>query len=395
MTSRKTLLILIEPPLPFGNAASRWFHVLVQGFKKRNIPFDVLVACGVTSDLQKAQVVFKDWPNVHLFPFKKSTGILAQLKTLFFPHSYSFNDDFIKCLNQLDPNSYDLIHVEQTWAGWTTWAWPNKTLINVHFLQAIDLQFVKPETWKQKLMFWSWFKGEKNILSHYPHVRTCSPRLQKAIAEWGSKKTLESVPFGIDLSLYPFIPQSQRQNRQPIITVIGNMSWSPSLSAARRLVSELWPSIHQQMPEARLRIVGWSARQNLKEYLQLSNVEIIENVPDIQPYFAEASAIVYAPGRGSGMKIKIQEALAFGVPVVTTSEGAEGLPAEDMVHMALSETNEGLIQKTLQVLKDENLQERLRVQGRRMLEEVCGAEVTFNQIMALHEKIILQNSSAQ
>lgn len=387
----KILVILIEPPLPFGNAGSRWFHVLVQGLKSRGYPFDVVVASGVDADVQKAKKVFKDWPNFYIFPFDKPKGVFSKFKTFFFPHRFAFSKEFAECLTKLNPDSYDLIHVEQTWAGWMTWAWPQKTLINVHYLQAIDLEFVQPENWKQKLMFYSWFKAEKKILMHYPHIRTCSPRLRDAIVEWGDKKHLQSIPFGIDLSLYPFIPLEKRQTAQPIVTIIGNMNWYPSLSAARRLIAELWPEIKKQVPQARVRIVGWSARKNLQEYLNQQDVEILEDVPEIQPYFEQASVIVYAPGRGSGMKIKIQEALAFGIPVVTTSEGAEGLMAHDMIDMCISDDNAGLIAKTVAVLKDIELQERLRLQGRKMLEACCGPDVTFQQIEALHHKIIASN----
>ena len=385
----RALIILIEPPLPFGNAASRWFHVLVQGFKARGYDFDVLVTSGNEKDLDKARVVFKDWRNMHFFAFEKPKGFLSKIKTILYPQKFSLSAEFLKKLESLNPDSYDIIHVEQTWAGWGTWAWPHKTLINVHFLLAIDLELEKPKELKYKLMFQRWFAAEKKILDHYPHIRTCSPRLKEHIQSWGiPKKHLESIPFGIDLSLYPFISASQRQTQEPIITVIGNMQWSPSLSAAKRLAGELWPEILRQIPNARLRIVGWAAREHLKDFLDQPQIEILENVPEIQPYFEQASVLVYAPGRGSGMKIKIQEALAFGVPVVTNSEGVEGLNVKDMVHVALGETNEELIAKTVQILKDPSLQESLRVHGRKMLEEQCGPEVTLSQIEKLHRRII-------
>lgn len=382
------MLILIEPPLPFGNAASRWFHVLVQGLKSRGYPMDVLVASGNPVDFKKARDVFANWKNMHIFPFASPRGPLSKIQTLLKPHNYSFNSQFRSRLKELNPDSYDIIHVEQTWGGWMAWPWPHKTLINVHFLQAIDLENVTPRHFRDRLLFNSWFRAEKKILEHFPFVRTCTPRLREAIAAWGPKKILASVPFGIDSSLYRFIPTEERQNREPIVTLIGNMAWSPSLSAARRLMEQLWPSISQKVPGARLRIVGWSARTQLAQYLDQPGIEIIENVPDIEKYFAEASLLIYAPGRGSGMKIKIQEALAFGVPVVTTSEGAEGLPAQDMIHMGLCDEDAGLIDRSVKILSDFSLQESLRKQGRRLVEEVCGKDTTVEQIEELYSQML-------
>jgi glycosyltransferase involved in cell wall biosynthesis len=301
-----------------------------------------------------------------------------------------FSEEFFQQLEKLDPSSYDILHIEQTWAGWMGFKYASKALINVHHLQSIDLEYVKPKTYKERLLYKSWFMAEKRILTRYPYVRICSPRLHNWIQPWGIKKIIETVPVSLDLALYPFIPSEKRQNDQPIVTVIGNMTWYPSISAGERLLKNLWSDILKQVPNARLRIVGWSARQTFKDFLHLDNIEILENVPDIQPYFEEASVMVYAPARGSGMKIKILESLAFGIPVVTTSEGAEGLPAQDMVHMGLCEDDAGLIERTVKILKDRSLQERLRTNGRALVAEHCGEDKTVSEIEQIYQKMLQQ-----
>ncbi|MCC6137745.1 MAG: glycosyltransferase family 4 protein [Bdellovibrionaceae bacterium] len=384
----KILLILVEPPLPFGNAASRWFHVLLKGLIKRGHNVDVLVASGVANDIAKAQKIFKDDKKFFMFPFGKTSSILGKLQTLFYPHLYMFSEEFKQKMSELNPDLYDIIHIEQTWAGWVGIPFRNKCLINVHHLQMIDLEFVSPPSFKQRILYQTWFWAEKRILSHFPYVRVCSPRLTSYIQKWGEKKLIENVPVALDFSLYPYIPENKRQQHTPIITVIGNMTWYPSISAALRLLNELWPSIKEQVPNAKLRVVGWSARSALKDYLHLPDLEVFENVPDIQPYFEEASVMVYTPSRGSGMKIKILESLAFGIPVVTTSEGSEGLPAEDMVHMGICEDNAGLIERTVQILKNPNLQESLRKNGRELATQHCGEETTVTQIEDIYKKML-------
>lgn len=388
----RILLILIEPPLPFGNAGSRWFHVLVRELQRRGHHLDILVASGVDSDIEKARTVFADWTNLHVFPFAKPQGLFSKIKTLLYPQRFSFNSDFQDKLKNLNPDSYDILHVEQTWGAWMSLPWARKTLVNVHFLQAIDLEIMTPRNIKEFLMFRSWFWAEKKLLQAHPHVRTCSPRLKQHIAGWGGHQTLESVPFGLDLSLYTFIRDEDRLQSNPVVTLIGNMTWSPSLSAARRLMRDLWPHIKQRVPSARLRIVGWGARTQLAEFLNAPGIEIVENVPDIKPYFQQASVLVYAPSRGSGMKIKVMESLAFGVPVVTTSEGVEGLDAVDMKHLGICDEDQGLIDRTVHILSDTELQNSLRREGRQLLETQCSPEVTVDGIERLYAKIRTSNS---
>lgn len=349
---------------------------------------DVLIVSGVESDIEKTKKVFADRKNFFIFPFGKNRTFFDKIRTLLFPHRSIFTKDFYQKLNELDPNRYDIVHIEQTWAGWMGLPYAHKALMNVHFLQSIDLQYAQPKTFKEWLLYKSWFATEKKILRRYPYVRTCSPRLEEAVRPLGPKKLLATVPFSLDLKLYPFIPSNKRQKARPLITLIGGMTWYPSISAAERLLKNLWPEITKQVPDAQLRIVGWSARKALKDYLSLPNVEILENVSDIQPFFEEASVMVYAPARGSGMKMKILESLAFGIPVVTTSEGAEGIPAKDMVHMGLCEDDAGLIERTVRILNNPDLQEKLRTQGRELLASHCGEDTTVEQIEQIYDKML-------
>src|SRR5439155_3194134 len=116
----------------------------------------------------------------------------------------------------------------------------------------------------------------------------------------------------------------------------------------------------------KVQIVGWSARKALAEFLDRPDVTIEENVPDIRPYFERSAILLYAPSRGSGMKIKILEAMAFGVPVVTTSEGVEGIPAIDGVHAGICEDDDGLIERAVKLLGDVPAQNHQRRAAREL-----------------------------
>jgi glycosyltransferase involved in cell wall biosynthesis len=149
----------------------------------------------------------------------------------------------------------------------------------------------------------------------------------------------------------------------------------------------LWPEIRRRVPEARVQVVGWNARQALREFLDQPGVAIAENVPDARPYFERTGVLLYAPRRGSGMKIKVLEALALGVPVVTTSEGVEGLPAQDAVHAGVCEDDAGLIERTVRLLKDQEMQNRQRAAGRLLLEEHCGTRPTLDAVEAVYARM--------
>jgi glycosyltransferase involved in cell wall biosynthesis len=171
------------------------------------------------------------------------------------------------------------------------------------------------------------------------------------------------------------------------------MYWYPSYSAAVRLLTRLLPILRGHLPEIRVLIVGWQARTALRPFLQLPGVEILENVSDTRPFFENSSLLLYAPERGSGMKVKVLEAFAYGVPVVTTTEGIEGIPAIDGIHVGLCDTDAGLVERTLDLLKDPARQERQRQAARALVEEHCHPRAVLDGVERCYEDILNRHRS--
>ena len=224
------------------------------------------------------------------------------------------------------------------------------------------------------------------LLRAYPAITTLSDRLKQGIQTVNPRADVTVIPLGIDPDLYEYIPDTAR-SEHAVVSLIGSMNWYPSQSAAVRLLTRLWPAIHAQMPHARLQVIGWGALTALRDYLDTPGVQIEENVPETRSYFERSSVLLYAPERGSGMKVKVLEALAYGVPVVTTTEGVEGLDAVDGVHAGISDDDQGLIDKTVALLKDTAAQHRQRAAGRALLETQCGPGQTVDQVERLYERL--------
>jgi glycosyltransferase involved in cell wall biosynthesis len=195
------------------------------------------------------------------------------------------------------------------------------------------------------------------------------------------------VPLGVDPQQYDFVPDERRAN-DTVVSVIGTMDWYPTRSAAERLLTRLWPEIKRRVPSARAQIVGWNARSALAKFAGMPDVTIEENVPDIRPCFEQTSVLLYAPIRGSGMKIKILEAMGFGTPIVTTGEGVEGLPAEDGVHVGLCEDDAGLIERTVALLNNRQKQNEQRRAARALLESHCNPDATVAAIERIYERML-------
>jgi glycosyltransferase involved in cell wall biosynthesis len=375
----RIVLVMIEPPLPFGNAAARWYYVLLKGLVERGHRVTTFAVCSKPKEIDEARVLFPapDY-DLNLYPFPVKKGIRAKLETLRRPYSYMFSPELKADLARRLTEPFDVLHLQELSAGWVGRNHADRALLNIHFLYSIDLE-------EADLGRWGWIqkrlmrRAEGILLRSYPRVICLSDRLAAAVRAISPRSETTVIPLGLEPDNYSYIPDDRRPH-EPVIALIGSMNWYPSRSAAVRLLTGIWPRIRARLPDARVEIVGWGARSSLREYLDLPGVTIEENVPDARPYFERAGVMVYAPGRGSGMKVKVLEAFALGLPVVTTGEGVEGIPAVDGVHAGVCEDDAGLAERAVRLLTDRERANRQRAAARTLLEQHCGPKPTLDAV---------------
>ena len=394
MKSLRILIVMIEPPLPFGHASARWFYVLLKGLVERGHRVTAFATCSKVEEMVKAHDLFPPPTyDLRLYAHPERGGIVRKWKTLRCPYSYMFSSELRSDLTAEAYRGFDVLHLESIWSGWLGKNFnSSKVVLNFHSLYDID-QLNQPtrglSDWLHRSLR---RKAEHHLLRSYPTLLTLTPRLKDGVRAIAPKPTVHVVPLGLDLTLYPFI-SAERRSSEAVISIIGSMSWYPSRSAAVRLLTKLWPTIKERVPTAKVQIVGWNARHALSDCLAQPDVEVIEDVPDMRPYFEQAGVLLYAPRQGSGMKVKILEAFAYGVPVVTTSEGIEGLPAEDGVHASVCDDDAGLIQRTVALLGDRAQQEQQRRAARELLETHCSTKATLDGVERCYADLLTRREN--
>jgi glycosyltransferase involved in cell wall biosynthesis len=388
MKPLRVLLVMFAPPLPFGNAAARWYYVLLKGLVERGHQVTAFAPCSTSADIAKAQALFPT-PKYDLrcYPFPERQGLKAKIETIQRPYSYVFSRELRQDLAAELAKPYDVLHLEELWSGWLGLQHQERAVVNVLYLFSLDRVFQFPNTLENRFRRWMSYSAEKKLLKAFPRIITLSDRLRNCISQINPKACIHTVPLGIDLSLYPFANQKQ-MNEHPVVGLIGAFNWAPSYSAAERLLTRLWPEIKRRVPNARLQIVGRSAKDALASFTHLPDLEIHQDVPDTFPYFTNMDVMLYAPVAGSGMKVKVMEAFALGTLVVTTPEGVEGIPAQDGVHAGICEDDLGLIERTVELLNSPSLQQVQRVKARHLLESYCSPQVTLEQIERVYNAIL-------
>jgi glycosyltransferase involved in cell wall biosynthesis len=360
--------VLSGLPHPDTDVTGRWSYSLLKGLSERKFSVRCL-AVSTRPELNADTAALLKHHNVDasfFAPTRSSSWVQRKLSTVREPYSYLLPDELRRAVDVEAQRGYDVLHLEPLWTGYLAGG-RGRTLTSVLNMHSVDLENV----WQFSPRFlWSKYAlrhAERRLLGSLTQVRTLTPRLEQAVRALNPSIAAHTVPLSIDAERYDF--QSADRHDAPVLGFVGTMNWSPGYLAARRLLTRIFPAVRARRSDARLLLAGWNAEESLREYARVPGVEIVSNVPDVRPYFERLQILTYPLPRGTGMMVKILEAFAYGIPVVTTSEGIEGIDAEDGVHALLADDDETIVENVLRLLDDVALRKRLRVNARRLLEE--------------------------
>jgi glycosyltransferase involved in cell wall biosynthesis len=158
-------------------------------------------------------------------------------------------------------------------------------------------------------------------------------------------------------------------NRSKKILFVGTMNYFPNIDGALFMAQSIMPHIWRLDPGIRLCIAGKDIPQQVIELSADPRIEIIRNPPDIRVVAADCSVSVVPLRLGGGTRIKILEAFALGLPVVSTAKGCEGLAVEDGLHLMIRDDPEAFAAAVTMAVNDHDLYESLRRNGRMLVEE--------------------------
>lgn len=140
---------------------------------------------------------------------------------------------------------------------------------------------------------------------------------------------------------------------------VGNLSFSANVDGLQWFMEEGWPEAVRAIPNLLLTVAGINPSPRVYALSQRQGVELHANVPSLQPFYAGCDAVIAPILFGSGTRIKILEAMAYGRPVVSTSMGAEGLGLVDRRHCLLADTPGDFVRSIVELANDTTLRETL------------------------------------
>lgn len=163
------------------------------------------------------------------------------------------------------------------------------------------------------------------------------------------------------------LPFKEREH----LLFVGNFRHRPNTDAVHFFVREVLPLVRQELAGVELLLVGDNAPPEFAAYLT-EGVRLLGYVPDIEPVFARARVFVAPIRFGAGVKGKIGEALSYGLPVVTTTIGAEGMSLRDEHEALIADAPAAFAAAVVRAYRDEGLWQRLSDDGHAHVGKQCS-----------------------
>lgn len=194
-------------------------------------------------------------------------------------------------------------------------------------------------------------------------VLTAHERFQLLDADPGLR--IEVIPCGVDADRFRPDPAVQKEKA---LLFTGQYEVDSNVDAVKWFLSHCWPLLKQRHPDLRFYIVGPGIPERLMDRLRRdASIVVTGGVDDVRPYLQKAMIYVCPVRQGTGLRFKLFEVMASGLPLVTTMRGAEGIPLQNGDHCLMADQPEMMAQAIDLLLTDPALRDSIAGQARELV----------------------------
>ena len=387
------MLIPFLPNISTSGGQTRWYNIL----KYLSHDHEITLYTLIKDDSEKKYIppLRKYCKKVRVFKRPKNPWTLRNIILTVFSwypllviRNFSWREKR-SLKKELTSEKYDLIHAE------TFYVMPHLPKTSVPSLlvdQTIEYKvykhyvdnevsfFLKPLFMIDviKLRFWERYYWRKTS-----RLVAVSNEDKKIMQTEIPKIEVDVIPNGIDAD-YFVAREIARKSPPRVLYGVAGFKWLQNIEAADILINEVWPIIKEEIPSAILWIVGNQIPKRIIDLAE-NRTDIIasESIPDKRDAFMGASLAVMPIKGPGGTRLKVFEAMASGLPVVSTKIGFAGLNVKNGVNALIADNNKDLSAAAIKLLKNPDLAQRIGKEGQKLVRKYYD----WKSIVKLHDNI--------
>lgn len=202
-----------------------------------------------------------------------------------------------------------------------------------------------------------------------------------------ARRRLTDLPV---IHLPPFLPETDVGASRPArgdgpgtVLFLGSLDNANNQGGIRWFAEECWPLLRTACPGTELHVVGRRAPRDLQRRLRAAGARLTIDAPDVAPHLAAADVFVNPVRSGAGVNIKMVEAMAAGLPVVSTVVGARGLHWREGTHLLIADDPAGFATAAASLLRDVERRVALAEAGRRFVREELDGVAQVRRLVGL------------
>jgi glycosyltransferase involved in cell wall biosynthesis len=352
----RVLVVAPQPPLPQGGAPGKCAVALLRGLAGHGVDVRALTARGPFAPIVAPP---SDLPVEVVGVPPEESGWHARFRRLRRPRGDLCRGEFGQRVRRA-ALAADVVHLEEVDTVWCGEGLGVPVAAHLQYLVRRDRSLGPP--WKRQFREVVEFAlAERAATRLYPYLVASSPLVADRLRAAAPRAEIVLAPLSLDPADYP----TAQLSGPPTAGLIGTGTWAPTRDAFHRLLRDVWPAVRRAVPDARLLLAGRGLPITGAD--AGAGVEVLGEVESSVEFMHRLSVLLFPLRRGSGMKVKVLEAIACGLPVVTTPAGAEGIDATDGV-VVETETS-GLARAAAELLTDTDARRECGGAARRLFEE--------------------------
>lgn len=369
----RALIVLTSAPLPEGTAQGRCALALLRGLRAHGVDVKAIAAHRPHSIPGEVP----DDLDVEIVPVSAPPRSLrTQLNRIRRPRG-ELRGEFSARVRQLALNA-DVVHLDESEAAWCDEGIDLPSVVHVHYLVRRDQDLGAP--WTKGFRHVAEFAlAERAAVRRHRYLVASSPVVAEGLHAIAPSAQITLAPLSLDPRYYEPAPL----DGPPVAGIVGASFWPPTQTAIRRL-TRIWPRVLERVPEARLRIAGRGTTA-IPDLRPGRGVTLVGEVPSAAEFLRGLSLLLYPVSRGSGMKVKMLEALATGVPAVTTRFGAEGI--EPSAGVIIADDDDALVAATAELLENADRRRAAGNAAREVFLRRYAPEPSTEPLVRLYERM--------
>jgi glycosyltransferase involved in cell wall biosynthesis len=229
---------------------------------------------------------------------------------------------------------------------------------------------------------------EGTLCRRFDHVTVVSDQDARALnAAAGTELHLDLIPIAVDTRELAFTPRSERARG---VLSVATMFYPPNVEGISWFAREVFPTVRRAVPEVAFHAVGARPPAHIRRLATSgSGIEVPGYVADVEPFFERSAVLVVPLHSGSGMRVKILEAFARGIPVVSTTVGVEGIEAQPGEHLLVADRPEDFAAAVIRLLQHPDEAARLARAGRALVEAKYDWRTALAPLLQIYDDAAL------